>query len=199
MVRRYTKKRSVKSIYLFCEGEKTERFYFEQLRQELRGFGFIVKVKKTNKTDPLGLMREALSFKKHEGEGFFDCDELYCVLDCDSHSDEILGKARKFAEENSINLIFSNPSFEYWILAHFEKVNNVCDNSQITSKLRKHLGDYEKNDINIFKKINDKIETAISNAKSVNASKEDFEIFSRNSNPFTNVFEFIEYLKNHSN
>ncbi len=41
MVRRYEKRRSVKSIYLFCEGEKTERFYFEQLRQDLRGFARI--------------------------------------------------------------------------------------------------------------------------------------------------------------
>ena len=141
---------------------------------------------------------EDLSFKKHEGKDFFDSDELYCVFDCDSHSDETLLNAKRFSEDNNINLIFSNPSFEYWILSHFEKITSVCDNSQIISKLKKYLGDYEKNDCDIFKKIKDKIDVAISNVKNVNASKEDFEIFSRSSNPFSNVFEFIEYLKNHS-
>ena len=197
MVREYTEKR-VKSIYLFCEGGKTERFYFEQLRQELRGFGFIIKVKKTNKTDPLGLMKEALSFKEHEGKDFFDCDELYCIFDCDSHSNIILQKAKKFAEENNVNLIFSNPSFEYWILSHFEKISGACNQNQIESKLKEHLNNYEKNDVDIFKKINHKRDSAVSNVKNVNLSKGEFEIFSRDSNPFTNVSDFIEYLKNHS-
>ena len=64
-------------------------------------------------------------------------------------------------------------------------------------KLKENLGTYRKNDSDIYKRTQDKIATAIDNAKKVKKKHEEGEIklISRESNPSTYVFELIEKIE----
>ncbi len=195
MVRKYPIRRSSRIVWLFCEG-KTEKYYFEQFkaRERIREVG--VEIMTSNKTDPVGLIKNALAFKKNRGRDFFKDDEIYCIFDRDQHKDSHLSKAFILANKNKIKLIFSNPCFEYWILCHFEKYSIACQFNDIERKLKEHMGEYEKADYDLYSKTSKNISRAIANAKSVaqihqRAGNKNFTI---KRNPSTNIYELIEYL-----
>ena len=55
-------------------------------------------------------------------------------------------------------MAWSNPNFELWLLAHFKKVNRYVSKDDVLQELSKEfqkegLGDYTKNDTNIFDKV----------------------------------------------
>jgi hypothetical protein len=194
MARRRSEHRSVKTVYLFCEGTKTERNYFEKFRAIERIKQINIKVRKTNKTDPIGLIKEAILFRSNAGRDFFKDDELFCVFDRNGNLDSQLKRAKDLAAKNGVKLLFSNPCFEYWILCHFEKHESGCEISDIITKLNKHLNGYQKNDYELYTKTKDNLSTAIKNAKEANKKHVNIDLISRKSNPSTNVYELIEYL-----
>lgn len=54
-----------------------------------------------------------------------------------------------------------NPNLELWLLIHFEKVNRYISKDDILQELSKEfqrngLGEYAKNDVNIFGKVTSK-------------------------------------------
>jgi len=195
MVRHFSKRRSIRTIWLFCEGEKTEKNYFEKLRSEERIRQICIKVKSPTRKHPAGMVQEAIEFKKSSAN-FFAEDEIFCIFDRDMNTDQQIASAVKLAKDNDIKLIFSNPCFEYWILCHFEKNNSACEIDTIISKLKRYLGEYEKNDREIYLKTHARRNEAIKNAKEAVGyhKKLGIEFFSRKSNPSTNVHALIEYL-----
>lgn len=59
------------------------------------------------------------------------------------------------------NVAWSNPNFELWLLVHFKKVSRHVSKCGVLQELskefqKKGLGDYTKNDINIFDKVTGK-------------------------------------------
>jgi hypothetical protein len=104
-----------------------------------------------------------------------------------------LGKGSK------IFAIPSVPCFEFWLLLHFTYTtkpfdapagNSIC--FRVIEELKNYLPAYQKGDQDIFNKIQDKLDNAITNARSV----EQYHQTSGTNNPSTLVHSMVEYLRN---
>lgn len=196
MVRRIGK-RPTNTLWIFCEGEKTEINYFNKLKVAERISRMNIKVKSSDKvTDATGILNYAVSFLENKND-FQKGDLIYCVFDRDSNTEQNLQKAEKIAKENNIQITFSNPCFEYWLLCHFEYFQSSCEPNDLNNKLKEKLGEYKKNDSEIYNKTKDKISEAIKNSKKIrkNHIGKKIKILSRKSNPSTQVFEIIEKVQ----
>ncbi|MCK4730151.1 MAG: RloB domain-containing protein [Candidatus Aenigmarchaeota archaeon] len=181
-----------KNLWIFCEGEKTEKNYFNKLKIDKRVSRLNIKVISPKNSDAVGIVKYAVNHV--DSKGFQEGDIIYCVFDRDNNSDQKLQQAENFAKTNKIKIIFSNPCFEYWILSHFEYYANSCEYPELESKIERHLKPYKKNDSELYSKTKDKLPEAIKNSKRIFKKHKENGIsqISRNSNPSTGVFEIIE-------
>lgn len=183
------------TAWIFCEGEKTEFYYFGSLRADQRIRRLRIKINASENKDPIGLVQYAAEFKKHRRD-YQPGDLIFCVFDRDSNSNQDLTEAEKLAADCNIELIFSNPCFEYWILSHFEYYFQAIEKDLLKRKLIKALGTYRKNDPEIYAKTKDKLGEAINNSRKVIEihTGKDVKVFTRDSNPLTLVFKLIEKI-----
>lgn len=154
--------KSHETVLIVCEGEKTERYYFEDLRrcEHLTSIDII----SSNHPNPDRVVNEAIEKKEKY-------DKVYCVIDRDTH--EKFDKAIEIAEEHNIEMIISYPCFEYWYLCHFKFCRSpISSCKNCTSNLKKQKewqnkfpGDYSKDIKDPFSKLKDKLVTALTNAR----------------------------------
>ena len=97
-------------VLVICEDKKSGKCYFDDANRILRS-QLDVEVTHRGKTDPLGILNEAIDAQNKY-------DKIYCVIDRDQHEnfDEAIQKSRHL--ENII-IIDSHPCFEYWLILHF--------------------------------------------------------------------------------
>lgn len=193
MSRRVDLKKSADILVIVSEGKKTERKYFGNYRK--RGCGLKIKTPNTSRTDPIDLVNYAeRQIGKHGLDPGGD-DEVWCVFDVDENEDKIQEAVEK-AEESDIKIALSNPCFEIWFLLHFKfrDTRLTCDDA--IKELKDYLPQYSKNE-DIFYKIVDKRDTAISHAKKLNEihkKNRNNDLYSPDSNPSTQVFKLVEYI-----
>ena len=193
---RKTGRKPTNTLWIFCEGEKTEKNYFNKLKIKEQISRMNTRVVSSDSTYALGIVKHSVSFIENTRD-YEKGDLVYCVFDRDGNTNQNLDKAIKLAKENKIVLIFSNPCFEYWILCHFEYFITACNVIELIEKLKTHIRDYRKNDPETYNKTYSKISLAINNAKKVRKKhdKEQVKLISRESNPSTLVYELIEKIK----
>lgn len=188
-------KRSISTMWIFCEGEKTEIHYFKHLRSDLRIQKLQIKVNYSDDKNALGIVNYALNSLNRRRD-YLPGDIIACVFDRDQNSPEELERAKKLASQKGIEIIFSNPCFEFWILSHFECYKRSLEKEVLKSKLISSLGQYNKNDPLLYEKTKDHISDAIKFSKEVISMHENdgVEIISRDSNPSTLVHQLIEQI-----
>jgi hypothetical protein len=97
------------SILIVCEGENTEPSYFNQFRITS------AKVKSVGEGyNTVSLVNRALALA-HQG----NYDQVWCVFDKDDFNDNDFNSAIQIAEANNFGVAYSNQSFEYWLILHF--------------------------------------------------------------------------------
>lgn len=121
-----------KRYFILCEGANTEKWYFEKwidLRKEASSHSPIevIYLEKTGVdrdiSFPGRLIEMANQYKKDPSTGFDDeRDQIIAVFDADIFEDR---SARyddivKQAEDSNISLAVTNPSFELFLLLHYE-------------------------------------------------------------------------------
>jgi len=172
--KRRSRGRALKTTILIVgEGDKTEPNYFRELRREdAVATRFAVTVKKGRGRSPEAVVREAVQHKKRQKSGGEGYDEVWCVVDVEGPANrQLIGDAEKLARRNGVTLCLSNPCFEIWLLAHFErtaKPYNDCKETieQLKKHWREHCGqDYRKNDDRLYHRVAARTPTAIANAK----------------------------------
>ena len=176
MSRRNSNKLSFKKltpIYLFVEGEKTERFYFELLRDKLSISG--LRIYPTKGKTGSALLDKAKS--KIKLGGLDESAIKYLVFDKDKLDKQEFNYVFNKASKEGFKIGFSNLNIEVWLLAHFEELQNrptsLSDKVMLESKLTQHLNQkYQKGDRKQLEKIILYYKLAIENAKVIN--KEDF-------------------------
>lgn len=184
-------------ILIVCEGGKTEPNYFTELKKCFRLSNANVRICGRG-SDPLSVVDFAIETFRLEPE----FDRVYCVFDRDRHTtyNAALDRVRRIrlGKGNKIFAIPSVPCFEFWLLLHFTYTtrsfdapvgDSIC--SIVIEELKKHLPAYQKGDQDIFNKIQDKLENAITNARRV----EEFHQTSGADNPSTIVHSLVEYLR----
>ena len=158
------------TILIVCEGKETERNYFDQLkRDEPTRQRFSIKVKRGRSGSRQRIAQFAVD-RKNDIDA--DYDQVWCVMDVEGpETQDATQQALDLLNANSIVTALSNPAFEVWILAHFEKTGAAfltCD--AVVTRLNKHWrenfsADYDKADGRIYERLASATDQAISNAK----------------------------------
>jgi len=137
--------------------------------------------------------------RRRLGERIYD--DVWCVLDVEHAAHEAkLNEATALARKHNIRLFLSNPSFEVWLIAHFERVtrdfaDGGAAEAYLNAHWRKHIGgDYEKGDPRLYVKLADRVNAASDNAQWV---LETFHNDSpcRTSNASTEVYQLVRQLR----
>ncbi|WP_170061184.1 RloB family protein [Spirosoma aerolatum] len=97
-------------MLIVCEGQNTERSYFEQFRlssARIEQYGG-----KKSPTHVVEFTKKVATKKEY--------DEVWCVFDKDDFTNDDFLKAIQEAENQKFSVAWSNQSFEYWLILHFE-------------------------------------------------------------------------------
>jgi hypothetical protein len=122
-------------LYVACEGESTEPDYLQYLNEQFgNGDGQgrqpfrIQPVYRRNGRTPSGVVEDA---SRAAGE-----DEAWALFDRDEWDD--IPQAIKNAAEAGVELAFSHPSFDLWLLLHFQALGGAQSGSSklVVEKLR---------------------------------------------------------------
>jgi hypothetical protein len=191
-----------RSLLIQCEGQKTEPNYLDELckacgvRHRLN-----VRVKSGKGQNAVVTVNAAIAegSRRLLGEPIYD--EVCCVLDVEHAAHEAkLNEAAALAQENGIRLFLSNPSFEVWLIAHFERTKrHFPDGGAAETYLshtywQKHFRcDYDKGDARLYDKLASRVGDALANAEWV---LETFHENSpcRDSNASTEVYQLVRDL-----
>lgn len=166
--------------YILCEGIETELNYFKALvksakvshlncifPQAKEGKEEKRRNREKSKIDEgaaaISLLDEA---KKLQEKGRLeDLATVWLVFDRDKQTNSPDQLNRVF-QTKGINTAFSNPCFEVWVLYHFkENCPSFMNCKQVISCLKEHLPDYQKNDPQLYEKLEANRPTAIKNAQ----------------------------------
>ncbi|HOE39672.1 MAG TPA: RloB family protein [Bacteroidales bacterium] len=116
------------SILIVCEGKNTEPSYFNQFR--------------IPSVDPVGegyntvsLVNRAIELSQQK-----NYDQVWCVFDKDDFNDNDFNTAIKIAVANNFGVAYSNQSFEYWLILHFnDHQGGGMHRNSYNDKINEHL------------------------------------------------------------
>lgn len=199
------------NVLIVCEGEKTEPYYFEEMRVYLDLDSANIAIDGSCGSSPKSVVKHAENLFNRERANSGNYDRVFCVFDRDQHDtfDDALDKINSinralkkedYAKKEVFTAIRSIPAFEYWFLLHFTPstkpysplgAKSVGD--QVIDDLRVYLPDYEKKQMGIYR-------YSIDNGLIDHAKAHSSRIFknSKNTgdiNPSTNVHDLVEYLE----
>jgi hypothetical protein len=190
-----------KPMLIICEGRETERNYFTGLKQEdwARKY-FQITVKRGKGGSREQIAQFAVDQKNHSSEDF---DAIFCVMDVEEpNQNDPLEKALRILSEHSITSCLSNPSFEVWLLSHFEKTGKIyyhCDAviADINKHWKKHFNDheYQKADESIYERLKKFLETAVENARWVREVHHEDVENTLEANSSTEVYRLVELIR----
>lgn len=187
-------------IYIICEGKETETLYFKHFRTR-NCLVDIVPISSKHKAAE-HLVKHARALLSQSDYYPKDGDQLWCVFDRDDNKDHELRTAVEYAEKHGYKIAYSNPSFEYWYLLHFEKRNGYlkdCDAVIDILKSKGYLPGYEKS-TDVFVQLQEQQRAAIQRAKDrvAQLERDKVVIVSSDSNPATTVYTLVEFLNSQS-
>lgn len=191
-------------LYLIvCEGEKTEPYYFNELRNVERISSITIRVCGECNSAPISVVDHAAGlFNKLKSEGT-EIEKVFCVFDRDNHESyhracaEILKHSKNGVP---ITHIRSVPCFEYWLVLHFKyhrasymQQGRSSVANMVAKDLKTHIKDYQKGITGLYSTLKERQPYAIENAKRAldDASQ------TGEDNPTTEVHILIEELLEH--
>jgi len=199
----------LKTLRIFCEGERTEPNYLKGYIATLenRARKSVIEVEKTRKTTAVQLVEEAIRVKKSSGS--LPEDEFWVVYDRESvgkYSDELHAKARVKAIKGGVNIALCNVCFEYWLLIHlvdtdapFSSFNDLIGTSTLRAQMKAQCGcDYEKSTRSIFDLLKPHLPHARARAKRLNAKGLEIAAPGRDQphhiNPYVGVVDLLDAI-----
>jgi len=184
------------TVLIVCEGKETERNYFEELKREpwtSRHFAITVKRGKGGSREQIAQF--AIDRKENSAVDF---DEVWCVMDVESPAarDEMVSALAQL-EQNGIGPCLSNPAFEVWLLAHFERTARAfLDCEGVITQLNGHWRDrfqldYDKADTRVYTRLAGLVRDAIRNAKWVRETHHSLAVSTLDCNSATDVYRLV--------
>jgi len=199
--RRQGSKEPRKSILIVSEGSKTEPIYFNSLKSILQlamvdvdivGEG-AAPITVVDRAIELRHARKYLARKSLIKAAY---EVVYCVIDVEAPKAESLSRAVNKAEGNKLEVILSNPCFEYWYILHFRKTSAPFTRSQdAKSALRQEHPAYCESDTTIVDVVYPKTAEAIKHSKEVLREQHNNAEDLSDCNPSTHVHKIVEYLQ----
>jgi hypothetical protein len=157
-------------LLIFCEGV-TEKLYFDSLIQHKRVYTVLPIEVFGKEGQHKSLIKKCVAKRKKKAKEFELNEnniEVWAVCDCDEMKikyQELL----RYSRERNVNLAFSNPQFETYLIQHFETKRTKNERSALISELETYLGKkYDKSNLSWFDEMIDKdptrLDFAISNS-----------------------------------
>lgn len=207
LARKIARRASHERILIVSEGSKTEPNYFLEIRQKYRLHTANVAVHHCELgTAPLQVVEYAEHLfengdrKKGIPQRAFE--HVYAVFDRDEHRTyfDALTKAQslngQYRNDNKQAVIFkaiaSVPSFELWLLLHYEDIRAPIHRNEVMHRLKKYISNYDKGEKGAFAATCDNLATATTRAKSLADLYTAFD----DPNPFTAIGELVSLLIN---
>ncbi|MFI6947679.1 RloB family protein [Streptomyces sp. NPDC050422] len=157
--------RAQRVLYVGCEGESTEPDYLNYLNERF-GDGSLsggrrFKIQPVYTKNGYTPARAVAAAQSRAGE-----DEAWALFDRDKHHD--IADAVKLAAEQGTEVCFSHPSFELWLLLHFQDFGGRRSgkNEDVIAALRKADPAFKKFDTRNNKSVKDKRRTALDEKES---------------------------------
>ena len=201
-------------ILIVGEGRETEYNYFVGFRNAfgmaLEATATSISVKRGYGGDARRIVRNAIKELKKFQPDRKRGDRVFLLLDTEGPG-AVLGGGRgpelpaaeKLAAENGIEIVYSSPAFEYWLLCHFENISRglfkSCD--AVIAQLDKASRwkaicktTYDKADPEIFHRLADLFDLARAQSLEIDLNHLQTKGKFRGVNPSTQVCELIAIL-----
>jgi hypothetical protein len=118
------------TILIVCEGKNTEPSYFQQFKLSSATIKTI-----GNGYNTIALINQAIVLSQ---ERLYD--QVWCVFDKDQFPPANFNNAIQIAEANNFRVAYSNQSFEYWLILHFEDhQGGAMNRSEYESTINNYL------------------------------------------------------------
>ena len=203
--RKQARRASYDRILIVSEGSKTEPNYFREIRSAHRLQTANVEVQPSELgTEPVQVVQYAKSlfengdrYKQIQPRAF---EQVYAVFDRDDHrtyfdalklAESIDGKLRNDNKQPvKFKAVASVPSFELWLLLHYEDIQAPIHRDEVMRRLKQHIPGYEKGAGGAFATTRDRLETATQRAQ---ALADNFNAYT-DPEPFTAIHELVMLL-----
>ena len=168
--------RSAALYVIACEGERTEKIYFEQFCREFRRVQVVVlPTGEDHKSAPIHVLNRADEYVEELGVLGED-DKIWIVIDKDRWKEAQLNEvARKCEQKDKFQLILSNPCFEVWLYLHLKnpsvELKDIDKCKEFKTILRNDLGSYNPSNLN-FSQFEPFTEIALEKAKTLDINPE---------------------------
>ena len=121
--------------------------------------------------------------------------EVWCVFDRDSFPEQNYIRAFQLADQAGIKIAWANEAFEFWYILHFDYLEAGLSRNDYKQKLKERGLEYDKADEGIYGKLRDRQETAIKNARRLEAYRiQNWKRFPERENPSTSVHRLVSFL-----
>ena len=197
-----------RALYLFMEGEVTEREYLEGVydpgKVQLH-FKFMGGAPKTVVERALGSLRPtARSGSKKEAKRKGQApssskaappSQTWCVFDRDDHAH--VPQALQEARAGGLRVAYSNPCFELWLLLHFQPNPGAHHRHHLQRELARLMPGYDPDDHKHldFSRLAGGVEDAIKRAEQMLTQAQALQGFDHEHNPQTSVHELVRELR----
>ncbi|MCL2340365.1 MAG: RloB family protein [Proteobacteria bacterium] len=197
---------SCERILIVSEGSKTEPLYFDEIRKELRlPVRNMTARGSESGTDPMHVVHYAKELfaygDLHKGIEPRAFDRIFAVFDRDDHDSyfqalrlaQSLDGKLKNDERRRVPFmaIASVPSFELWLLLHYEDIHAPLHRDEVMRRLRQHFPSYAKGAGNAYKTTRHRLDVATRRAEALAARCTERD---NPAQPFTAVVELVKLL-----
>ena len=177
LARKSGRKAPGRRVLVVCEGSKTEPLYFEEIRRALRLPSRNIFVTHEGVTHPRGIVDAAESLFRDGGPDFdprafelvvtvFDRDDHDSYHDALDHMARL--DARKWKNDEGTPVRFlcapTVPSFELWLLLHFQERKAALGRDEALNALKRHLPQYRKSAPGSFAATRERLPVALERA-----------------------------------
>ena len=194
-----------RAVLIALEDEKSSRFYFESIKKLLRNSTMVVLADHIG-SDPNSVVTAAKKVfeerkqlaKKDMYLAEFDSENVWIVFDTEGPQNHQRQQAARQALDRVHSLKFkhaiSNPSFEFWLLLHFEYVvAPLRDGKTVLRRLAKHIPGYAKG-AGCFDRTRSNLATAVDNAARIFAERGHEGASPCDIHPSTQVHKLVQDL-----
>jgi len=203
--RKLGRRASYDRILIVSEGSKTEPLYFGEIRAAYRLHTANVEVRPSELgTAPIQVVQYARElFEKgdrHKNIQRRAFEQVYAVFDRDEHgsyfdalklADSLDGTLRNDARQPVVfKAIASVPSFELWLLLHYEDIKAPLHRDEVMRRLKLHIPGYEKGAGHAFAITREHIEVATQRAERLAAMFTAYD----DPEPYTAIAKLVKLL-----
>jgi len=200
LVRQQARRAPYDKVLIVCEGEKTEPYYFKELKEHYKLDSANVEITGQCDSSPMCVVRYARQRYREAQKAGDAFDTVFCVFDKDTHGDyrqalDTLGSAKPMGVFKAIHSV---PCFEYWLLLHFDYTDQPfyaagtrSVGAMALQRLKQHWPEYEKASRGVFEKTVKNLEIAKTNAVYALSAAQ----ANQTENPSTRVHELVAYLQ----